>query len=255
MSVADHVPAADVTLPAAAMAVGVGLWWAVTATGAVPALALPPPAAVAERLVTSPELYASNALATLAKILAGGAVGIGGGGAVAVAVSWSRLLRRTLFPYLVAARVLPKVAVAPLLLLYVGLGFGTAVLFVALVSFFPMVVSTAAGLERAPDEQRDLLRSVDAGPVRTFLAVDLPYAHPDVFAGLKQSVTLAVIGATIAEWVVSTEGLGYLILIGSENVQLDVMVASLVVLVGVGLLLYGLVVLLQRWVTRRVPLD
>lgn len=255
MSVADRVPAADVTLPTAAMAAGVGVWWVVTATGAVPSFALPPPAAVVERLVTRPGLYAANALSTLAKILAGGAVGIGGGGVVAVAISWSRLLRRALFPYLVAARVLPKVAVAPLLLLYVGLGFGTAVLFVALVAFFPMVVSTAAGLERAPDEQRDLLRSVDAGPVRTFLAVDLPYAHPDVFAGLKQSVTLAVIGATIAEWVVATEGLGYLILLGSENVQLDVMVASLVVLVGIGLLLYGLVVLLQRWVARHVPLD
>jgi NitT/TauT family transport system permease protein len=76
-----------------------------------------------------------------------------------------------------------------------------------------------------------------------------------VFAGLKQSVTLAVIGATIAEWVVATEGLGYLILVGSENVQLDVMLASLAVLVGIGLVLYGLVVVLQRWVARRVPLD
>jgi len=255
MSLAARVPAAEVTLPVAGLVGGVAAWWAVTVPGSVPPFVLPSPVAVAERLVGSPGLYASNAAATVGKVLVGGAVGIGGGALVAVLVSWSRLLRRALYPYLVAARVLPKVAVAPVLLLYLGLGFGTAVLFVALVAFFPMVVSTAAGLRRAPDEQLDLLRSVDAGPVRTFLAVELPYAHPDVFAGLKQSVTLAVIGATIAEWVVATEGLGYLILVGSENVQLDVMVASLVVLVAIGLLLYGLVVLLQRWVASRVPLD
>ena len=255
MSLDDRVPAAEVTLPVAALVVGVTAWWVVTATGLVPPFVLPSPVAVAERLATRPGLYASNAAATVGKVLVGGAAGVIGGALVAVLVSRNSLLRRALYPYLVAARVLPKVAVAPLLLIYLGLGFGTAVLFVAVVSFFPMVVSTAAGLRRAPDEQRDLLRSVEAGPLRTFLAVELPYAHPDVFAGLKQSATLAVVGATVAEWVVSTEGLGYLVLLGSENVQLDVMLASLAVLVGIGLLLYGLVVLLQRWVARRVPLD
>jgi NitT/TauT family transport system permease protein len=160
-----------------------------------------------------------------------------------------------LLPYLVAARVLPKVAVAPLLLLYIGLGFDTAVLFVALVAFFPMVVSTLAGVQRTPETQLDLMRSVDAGRLRTFLAVELPFALPDVFAGVKQSMTLAVVGATIAEWVVATEGLGYLILVASENVQPDVMLASLVVLVTIGLTLYGAVVALQRVVAERVPLE
>ncbi|MEF8843304.1 MAG: ABC transporter permease [Haloarculaceae archaeon] len=255
MSLADRVPAAEVTLPVGALVAGVTAWWAVTMAGSVPPFVLPSPVAVAERLATRPGLYASNATATAGKVLGGGAVGIAAGALVAVLASRSSLLRRTLYPYVVAARVLPKVAIAPLLLIYLGLGFGTAVLFVALVSFFPMVVSTAAGLRRAPDEQRDLLRSVEASPLRTFLAVELPYAHPDVFAGLKQSATLAVVGATVAEWVVSTEGLGYLILLGSENVQPDVMLASLAVLVGMGLCLYGLVALLQRWVARRVPLD
>lgn len=255
MSVADRVPAASTILPAAALAVGLLGWWAVTAFGGVPSFVLPSPVAVAERLVTSPGLYAENALATLGKVAGGGILGIGGGALLAVALAGNRWVRRALGPYLVAARVLPKVAIAPLLLLYVGLGYGTAVVFVALVSFFPMVVSTMAGLQRAPERQRDLLRSVDAGRLRTFLAVELPYAHPDVFAGLKQSVTLAVIGATIAEWVVSTEGLGYLVLVASENVQLDVMLASLVVLVAMGLALYGVVVRCQRAVAARVPLG
>lgn len=255
MTVADRVPAASLALPAATFVAGVVGWWLVTAVWSVPAFVLPSPAAVAGRLADSPALYATNAVATLEKVVAGGAVGIGGGGAVAVAVSRSRLVRRAVGPYLVAARVLPKVAVAPLLLIYVGVGAGTATLFVALVSFFPMVVSTTAGLRRLPAEQRELLRSVDAGALRSFLAVELPYARPDVFAGVKQSVTLSVVGATVAEWVVSTEGLGYLILVASENVQPDVMLASLAVLVAIGLSLYGGVVLLQRAVARRLPLE
>ncbi|MFD1514168.1 ABC transporter permease [Halomarina rubra] len=255
MSVIERVPGANVTLPVAALIVGVALWWAIITVLSIPPFILPSPSAVVERLVTRPGLYASNAMATLAKTLVGGTLGIVGGMALALLVSWHRLLRRAFVPYLVAARVLPKVAIAPLLLLYVGLGFDTAVLFVALVSFFPMTVSTLAGVQRTPETQLDLMRSVDAGRLRTFIAVELPFALPDVFAGVKQSVTLAVVGATIAEWVVSTEGLGYLILIASESVQPDVMLASLVVLVAMGLTLYGVVVALQHVVTERVPLE
>ncbi|MFB6196449.1 MAG: ABC transporter permease, partial [Haloplanus sp.] len=91
-----------------------------------------------------------------------------------------------------------------------------------------------------------LLRSVDASPLRTFLAVRLPHALPDVFAGVKQSVTLAVVGAVVAEWILSDEGLGSLILIASENVQVDVMLAALVVLLPMGLALYGGVSLCYR---------
>jgi NitT/TauT family transport system permease protein len=255
MSVADRVPAAGPTLPVAALGLGLAVWWAVTTLTAVPSFLLPSPGAVAGRLVTTPGLYAASAAATLAKVLAGGAVGVAGGASLAVALTRSRWLRRGLFPYVVAARVLPKVAVAPLLLLYVGLGYGTAVVFVALVTFFPMVVNTMAGLGQVPDRQRDLLCSVEADRVRAFLAVELPYALPDAFAGLKQSVTLAVVGAVVAEWVVATDGLGALVLVGSETVQVDVMLASLAVLVAIGLGLYGAVVVCQRVLARRVPLD
>lgn len=246
MGLQDRVPAADVTLPAGALAGGVLAWWTATVLLAVPPFVLPSPVAVGERLIDSPGLYLRNAVATLAKVLVGGAVGGGGGVLVAVAVAKLPPVRRALFPYLVAARVLPKIAIAPVLLLYLGIGFETAVLFVAAVAFFPMAVSTAAGLERTPERQRDLLRSVNAGPLRTFLTVELPFALPDVFAGLKQSVTLAVVGAVIAEWIVATDGLGYLVLVGSETVQVAVMLAALAVLVVLGVALYGAVALVQR---------
>lgn len=244
---AGTAPAApSVVLPLAALAVGVGAWWLVVELLGVPAYVLPAPGAVAGRLAASPGLYARNAVATLGKVVGGGGVGVGAGFLVGTAVAQVPVLRRALLPYLVTLRVLPKVAVAPVLLLYVGVGFGTAVLFVALVAFFPMTVSTAAGFRRVPDRQRDLLRSVDAHPLRALYAVELPFALPDVFAGAKQSVALSVVGAVVAEWVVADRGLGYLVLVGAESVQVAVVLAALAVLVAVGLGLYGGVVALQR---------
>lgn len=222
------------------------VWWIAATLLGLPRFLLPHPGAVGGRLVGSPGLFVTHAWATLEKVLYGGAVGVAAGFALAVVLGNLPLLRRGVYPYLVTVRVLPKVAVAPLLLIYLGTGTLTAVVFVALICFFPMVLSTAAGLDRTPASHRDLLRTVNASGLALLVRVELRYAVPDVFAGLKQSVTLAVIGAVVAEWVVADSGLGNLILLGSENLQTDLMLAALAVLVAVGLVLYGLVALLQR---------
>ncbi|MFC7156740.1 ABC transporter permease [Halomarina halobia] len=246
MSVADRVPAADLTLPVVALGVGVLLWWVASAALALPQYLLPSPGSVGARLVDSPELYAVNAWITLRRVLVGGAAGVASGAVLAVLVAHAPLLRRTLVPYLVAARVLPKIAVAPVLLIYLGTGSATGIAFVALVAFFPMVVSTVAGLESVPVGQLDLFASVDAGPFATFVHLRLPHALPDAFAGVKQSTTLSVVGAIVAEWVVSTDGLGALILVALENVRTDITLAALIVLILEGLALYGVVVAVER---------
>lgn len=246
MSSRFHAAADDLLYPAGALAVGVACWWATVVALDVPPFLLPPPDAVAARLVGNPELYAVNAWFTLEKVAYGGAAGAASGFVLAILIASLPWFRRAIYPYLVTVRVVPKIAIAPLLLIYLGTGTVTAILFVALVAFFPLVLSTAAGLDRTPKEQLDLLRSVNAGPASTFLRVRLPYALPDVFAGLKQSVTLAVVGAVVAEWIVADSGLGYLILIAAENVRTDMMLAALVALLVEGLALYGVVVALQR---------
>lgn len=246
MSVADRVPAAQFALPVGALVVGLVLWSALSVALALPSYVLPPPTSVATRLVTNPDLYATSGRITLERILVGGGVGVFGGATLAVVIVYVPILRRALVPYLVAARVLPKIAIAPVLLIYLGTGSLTGTLFVALVSFFPTVVSTVAGLDNTPERYRDLFASLDAGPVATFLHLRLPYALPDVFAGLKQSATLAVVGAVVAEWVVSTEGLGALILFAMEDVQTDVMLAAVAVLFVEGLALYGIVVAVEQ---------
>lgn len=246
MSVADRLPAASVVLPAGGLVAGVLLWALATAALSVPPYLLPAPGQVAARLVANPELYARSARITATRVLVGGTAGVVGGFAVAVAVAHVPLLRRAVLPYLVVVRVLPKLAVAPVLLIYLGTGFVTGAGFVALVAFFPMVVNTVAGLDAVPDRYRDLFDSVDASRAATAVHLRLPYALPDVFAGLKQSVTLAVVGAVVAEWIVSTKGLGALVLFALEDVQTDVMFAALLVLFAEGFVLYGAVVAVER---------
>ncbi len=244
----------DVALPLSALCVGIALWWGVSAALSIPSYLLPTPGAVGAQLAGNPSLYLRNAVATVEKVVYGGAVGITAGFGLGVLVGSSTTLRTALFPYLVTVRVLPKIAVAPLLLIYLGTGTVTAIVFVALIAFFPLVLNTAAGLTRTPGSHAELLRSVDADGLETFLYVRLPYAVPDVFAGLKQSVTLAVVGAIVAEWVVASSGLGYLILLGSENIRTDIIIAALVTLIAVGIALYGLTVAAQRAVRRRIPM-
>lgn len=250
-----RVDAIDAVYPTGALCAVVALWWTITLVADVPPFVLPPPDAVAARLLGNPALYLANAWYTLEKVAYGGTIGVVSGTVLAVFVAYVPWFRRAVYPYLVTVRVLPKLAIAPLLLIYVGTGMATAIVFIALITFFPLVLNVAAGLDRAPPAHRDLLRSVNAGSIERFLYVDVPYTIPDFFAGLKQSVTLAVVGAVVAEWVVADGGLGFLVQMGSENVRPDVVLAALVVLLLEGLLLYGLVVVAQRGIDARFDLG
>lgn len=238
--------------PVVALAGAVVLWAAFVSLLDVPPYLLPHPIEVARRLVSNPDLYLDAAVATTVKVFVGGAAGTLVGFLIGVAVGEIPPLWRAISPYLVVARVLPVVSLAPLLIIYFGVGFATGVGFVALMALFPMAISTAAGFRQIPDAALDLARSVDASRLRVLFAVRLPYAAPDVVAGLRQSVTLAVVGAVLAEWFVSDEGLGYLILLASERIRPDIMLASLSLVFVIGFTLYGAVGLLGARVRERV---
>lgn len=238
--------------PLVALGGAVVLWAAFVSLLDIPAYLLPHPIEVARRLVGNPNLYLDAAVTTTVKVFVGGAAGTLIGFLIGVAVGEIPPLWRAISPYLVVARVLPVVSLAPLLLIYFGVGFATGVGFVALMALFPMAISTAAGFRRTPDSVLDLAQSVDAPRLRVLFAVRLPYAAPDVVAGLRQSVTLAVVGAVLAEWFVSDGGLGYLILLASERVRPDIMLASLSLVFVIGFSLYGAVGLLGARVRARV---
>jgi len=164
----------------------------------------------------------------------------------AVCVANSRVLNLTLYPILIATQSIPKVAVAPIILVWFGLGMQSKLVIAFLVAFFPIVVDTAAGMRATSAGLLELARSLRASPLQVFLKVQFPSALPFIFAGSKVAVTLAVIGAVIGEFVGSTGGLGNLLLTANSQLDSPLAWAALVWLSALGILLFAAVVLAER---------
>jgi NitT/TauT family transport system permease protein len=173
--------------------------------------------------------------ATLATVVGGFVLAIVTGIPIAVLVVYSPFLRRVIFPFLLTLQSVPKVALAPLLLLWIGYGLYSNVIIAATVAFFPIVINTATGLESVDKELLELTNSLDASTARVFWRVRLPWALPYIFSSLKVAITLAVIGAVVAEFVGSDKGLGYLILTSSGAMKTSVMFGVLLLLSLLGI--------------------
>jgi len=165
---------------------------------------------------------------------------------VAVCVANSRVLNLTLYPLLIATQSVPKVAVAPIILVWFGLGLQSKLVIAFLVAFFPIVVDTATGLRATPTGLLELARSLRASPLQIFLKVQFPAALPFIFAGAKVAVTLAVIGAVIGEFVGSLNGLGNLLLTANSQLDSPLAWAALVWLSLLGIVLFAAVVVAER---------
>jgi NitT/TauT family transport system permease protein len=149
-------------------------------------------------------------------------------------------------PLLVSSQAMPKVAVAPLFLVWFGFGLLPKVLIAFLIAFFPIVISTVVGLAAIEQEKIHLARSMGLGTVATFFKIRLPSALPSVFGGLKISITLAVVGAVVGEFVGGDAGLGYLLMVANGNIDTPLLFAGLIALTVQGVALYFLVELAER---------
>jgi NitT/TauT family transport system permease protein len=181
--------------------------------------------------------FVDHLAATLQEVVFGFALAAIAAFVIGTLISQVRLLELIIYPYIVALQTLPKVALAPLILVWVGLGIEGKVLVAATISFFPMLVNTIAGLKYAPQNEIDLMRSLSASRWKIFRYVQLPEALPFIFAGLNIGLVLSVLGAIVGEFVGAKVGLGYLILQMNFNLDVPGMFAVLVVLglMGVGL--------------------
>jgi NitT/TauT family transport system permease protein len=175
--------------------------------------------------------------------LVAGVVGV----TLGVAVAWSPILSRALVPFLVFVNTLPKVAVAPLFLLWLGYGVLPNMLIGALIGFFPVVINTAVGLTQVDDEMLDLGRVFGAPTWKVFVKIRLPNALPYVLSALKITATAAVVGAIVGEFVASQAGLGMVIINAQTNLNTPVAFAALLWISIIGLALYGVVGLAARW--------
>jgi NitT/TauT family transport system permease protein len=165
---------------------------------------------------------------------------------IAVTVTTSRTLNLIFYPILIATQSIPKVAIAPIVLVWFGTGMESKVAIAFIVAFFPIVVDTATGLRATPEDLLDLARSLRCTHLQIFWKIQVPSALPFIFSGAKVAVTLAVIGAVIGEFVGSDSGLGNLILAANAQVNSPLVWASLVYLSALGMLLYAAVVLAER---------
>ena len=222
------------------------LWEAVIDVFRIPPYLIPAPLAVVKQLVAEwPRLLAESAVTTYAT-LGGFALSIAFGIPVALWIAYSRTVESYVYPLLVFSQSVPKIAIAPLFVVWFGFGIIPKVIAAFMLGFFPVVVSTVAGFKSVEPDMLDLARSMKASRLQTFLHISLPNALPSIFAGLKVSVTLAVVGAVVGEFVGSNSGIGYLLQIANGNFDLPLMFAALTVLSLIGVLLFVAVDLVER---------
>lgn len=237
-----------VMLPALTIVVLVGLWWLSTIVFDWPSYLVPTPADVWNELVDKRSLLAGDFKTTLFESLVGFGLAIAIAIPCAVAIAYSRVLELTIYPALIALNAIPKIAIAPLLVIWMGFGIGPKIAMVVLICFFPIVISTATGLKSTPAELVELARSLSASSVQEFVKFRFPAALPYVFVGLKVAVALAVIGAVVGEFVGATEGLGYTIVASGQNANTALAFAAIVLLSVMSILLFYSLVLVQRLV-------
>ena len=231
------------------LAVFLLLWKAVVVIGGYPDFILPAPEVVAERAVRAFQtgVLWEHTAATLAEVVLGFAVGASLAVAIGTALGKSLLIERALSPYIVAAQAVPILALAPLLDIWFGGGLLARVAICALIVFFPIAIATMVGIRSADPLLAEMLRSLGATPAQRTGLLEVPSALPVIFGGLRVGVTLAVIGAVVAEWAGARTGLGVLVLIANQGLfDTPLMFVALATLAIIGLAFYGLVVLVER---------
>jgi NitT/TauT family transport system permease protein len=248
-----HVPAGlgRVILPIATPVGFLLLWEALVRFYDIPLSLLPPPSVVVTRLVeTFPTLLDHAASTTIESVL-GFVLATVFGVVLGIVLTYSRLLMSALFPSVVVFQLIPKIALAPLFVVWLGIGMEARVVFAVFIAFFPVVIATMAGLRCTPPEMMRLCRGLTATRWQIFSSVCLPYAVPVLFSGMKIAVTFAIIGVIIGEFISAQKGLGYIIIFASSEADTALILAAIVMLCAIGLGLYGLVVLAERLALRR----
>jgi NitT/TauT family transport system permease protein len=235
------------TAPVVTLAAALIAWELVVDLFAVPEYLLPPPTGVARAMVAEWRYLLFHTWVTTKEILLGFALAVLVGIPTAVAIVSSPTLERAIYPLLVASQSVPKIAIAPLLIFWAGIGTLPKVLVAFLISFFPIIIDTVVGLRSVEPEMLHLARSMGAGERRIFVKIRFPSALPNIFAGLKVAVTLAVVGAIVGEWAGADRGLGVLINLARGSLfDIPLMFATLLTIALVGIVLYLIVVLVER---------
>jgi NitT/TauT family transport system permease protein len=214
------------------------LWEAAVRYFAVPVYLLPAPSLIAAKLLAAYPLFLQATLHSSVAIVAGFALAVIVGIPAATLMIYSQWFRRSIYPILLTAQVLPKVALAPLFIVWFGFGLLPKVLMTFLISFFPIVIDSLTGLNSVRPESLMLIRSMGGTRWQSFWKVRLPAALPSIFGGFKVAITFAVVGTIVAEFVGSDSGLGYLLVLARGNLDTVTVFAAILWLIAIGFLFY-----------------
>ena len=237
---------AGLPLPFAGAAVAIGLWWGATALFGIRSFFLPSPPDIVESFRAQPEYLLKEGWATLEETAVGFAIAVAAGLLIAMGLTMSRAVERATMPLLVALNSIPKVALAPLLIVWLGYGQTPKIVMIVLIAFFPIVVAAAAGLTSTPADLGELASSLSASWWQAYLKFRLPWALPQVFVGLKLGISLAVIGAVVAEIASPNGGLGAVIVLSGSSLDTPLAFAAITLLAILSIVLFYLVVALER---------
>lgn len=216
-------------------------WEAIVNVFNIPHYILPPPSVVGSALVEYHGILFDHFLTTLQEagigFIAGASVAI----PIAIGITYSRFLQNALYPLLIFAQTVPKVAIAPVIIIWLGFGVESKILLIILITVFPIVINTAAGLTDVDEELLYMARSMKATRLEIFTKIRLPNSLPYMFTGFKLGITLAVVGAVVGEFVGGNAGLGYLLVAASGQLNTPLMFSCILILALLGIALFKVV--------------
>ena len=239
-----------VILPLATAGTALLIWQVVVTAMRIPVVILPPPVEIAAELLRNLPILLHHAIPTTLDSLMAFTLATALGVGLAVAITYSPLLRDTLYPNLVVFQLIPKVALAPLFVVWLGISSESRVAFATFISFFPVVISAAVGFSNTEASTLRLCRSLTASEWQSFVRVRLPFALPAIFSGMKIAMTMAIIGVIIGEFISAKAGLGFYILYASSRMETGAIFAALFVLCVIGVSLFGAVALAEQLMRR-----
>jgi NitT/TauT family transport system permease protein len=244
------------TLAVLAHAALVAAWYLFVKLGKVPQFVMPSPGATLDALLQPNYGWWGNVLVTGSEIFGGYFLALAAGVALALAFTWSKALESFFMPLLVSLNMIPKVALGPLIIVWFKYGVFPNTIMAFSICVFPILLTTARGLRETEPELLDLVRSLQGSRWQLFSKVQLPGALPYIFSGMKVAAILAVAGAIVGEFLGSDKGLGYLMLQVQVTLDTPAMFMAVIMITLIGMLLYGMVLALERWlVVKDARLD
>ena len=222
-----------------------GVWQLADLLFHVPRFLLPSPWEIIRRIAERPDKLAFHSAVTLQEVLIGFLIAVVVSIPSGILIVYSRVLERLIYPFLVAFQAIPKVALAPILVVWFGFGLTSKISLALVTAMFPIVLNTVVGMNQTPPEMIHLMRSLGASWLQIFLKVRLLAAAPHIFGGFKIGITLAVVGAVVGEFIASNSGLGYFLLVANNGFDTPLLFGIVVILSFASVALFYLVELIE----------